>query len=382
MKRIYFDNSSTAFPKAPGVSDAMKRMLDGGAFNINRGGYEEAYQVEAQVLHTRQMLCRIFDFPKPRNVVFMPNVTAALNQLIKGYLRPGDHAVTSSMEHNAVIRPLTQMEKLGVSFDAAQCNPDGSLDPQRIEDLIRPNTKAVIVTAASNVCGTFLPLKEIGEICHRRGISFFVDSAQKAGAFPISMEDCHIDALGFTGHKGLLGPQGIGGLLMTDRIAADLEPLIAGGTGSASHLEEMPAFLPDRFEAGTMNLPGIIGLHAALEFLSARAPGVIADHELRLAMAFREGVTKLPHTRPVGLETKEGRAAIVSVDFPEDDNARIAFELEQNFGIMTRVGLHCAPRAHQTLGTYPGGTVRFSFGWDNTMEEVDFALEALGKILR
>ena len=381
MKRIYFDNSSTAFPKAPGVSDAMKRMLDGGAFNINRGGYEEAYQVEAQVLHTRQMLCKLFDFPKPRNVVFTANVTQALNQLIKGYLRPGDHVITSSMEHNAVIRPLTQMEKLGVSFDAAQCRPDGSLDPQRIEDLIRPNTRAVIVTAASNVCGTFLPLEEIGEICQRHGITFFVDSAQKAGPFPISMQECHIDALGFTGHKGLLGPQGIGGMLLNDRIAAETVPLIAGGTGSASHLEEMPEFMPDRFEAGTMNLPGIIGLHAALEFLSARAPGLIADHELGLAMAFREGVTKLPHTRPVGLETKEGRAAIVSVDFPQDDNARIAFELEQSFGIMTRVGLHCAPRAHQTLGTYPGGTVRFSFGWDNTMEEVEFALEALGKLL-
>lgn len=382
MKRIYFDNSSTAFPKAPGVSDAMKRMLDGGAFNINRGGYAEAYQVEEQVLDTRKMLCTLFDFPKPRNVVFTSNVTTALNQLLKGYLRPGDHCITSSMEHNAVIRPLTQLERQGVRFDAAQCNPDGTLDPQRIEDLIRPETRAVILTAASNVCGTFLPLEEVGEICRRHGIAFLVDSAQKAGPFPISMQKCRIDALGFTGHKGLLGPQGIGGMLLSDEMAAETVPLIAGGTGSASHLEEMPSFMPDRFEAGTMNLPGIIGLHAALEFLSARAPGVIADHELRLAMAFREGLSQWKQVRPVGLDTREGRAAIVSVDFPEDDNARIAFELEQTYGIMTRVGLHCAPRAHRTLGTYPGGTVRFSFGWNNTMDEVETALEALGTILK
>ena len=381
MDRIYFDNSSTSFPKAPGVSDAVKRMLDEGAFNVNRGGYEEAYQVEAQVLETRQLLCRLFSFPKPRNVVFTPNVTAALNALIKGFLKPGDHVITSSMEHNAVIRPLVQMEKEGVAFDAAPCNPDGTLDPQRIEDLIRPQTRAVIVTAASNVCGTFLPLEQIGRICRQHDLKMIADTAQKAGPFPISMEQCGIDALCFTGHKGLLGPQGIGGMLLTDEMAERTEPLVAGGTGSASHLEEMPRFMPDRFEAGTMNLPGILGLRAALQFLNSRAPGEIASHELDLAMAFYDGLQDRKGVRTLGLDTRQGRAAIVSVDFPEDDNARIAFELEQTYGILTRVGLHCAPRAHQTLGTYPGGAVRFSFGWHNTIEEVQTALDALSKLL-
>lgn len=381
MRRIYFDNSSTSFPKAPGVSDDMKRMMDLGAFNINRGGYAEAYQVAAQVLETRQLLCHFFDFEKPRNVVFTPNITTSLNNLIKGFLHPGDHVVTSSMEHNAVIRPLVQMEKQGVTFDAAQCNPDGTLDPQRVEDLIRSNTKAVIVTAASNVCGTFLPLKEIGQICHNHGLAFIVDSAQKAGTFPISMKDLHIDALCFTGHKGLLGPQGIGGMLLTDRMAQETAPLVAGGTGSASHLEEMPQFMPDRFEAGTMNLPGIIGLRAALRYLRSKTPNEIASHELDLTMAMHDALADFHGVRTVGLNTRQNRAAVVSVDFTEDDNARIAFELEQNYGILTRVGLHCAPRAHQTLGTYPGGTVRFSFGWNNTLDEVSYCLEALRKIL-
>ena len=381
MKRIYFDNSSTSFPKAPGVSEEMKRMIDLGAFNINRGGYEEAYQVAAQVLETRQLLCECFDFDKPRNVVFTPNITTSLNHLIKGFLRPGDHVLTSSMEHNAVIRPLVQMERQGISFDAVPCNPDGTLDPQRLEEQIGPRTRAVILTAASNVCGTFLPLEEIGEICQRHGLAFILDTAQKAGPFPISMNRLHVDALCFTGHKGLLGPQGIGGMLLTDRMAHETEPLLAGGTGSASHLEEMPQFMPDRFEAGTMNLPGILGLRAALKYLQTRAPGELADHELALAMAMHRGLQGRKGVRTVGLDTPEGRAAIVSVDFYEDDNARIAFELENRYGILTRVGLHCAPRAHQTLGTYPGGTVRFSFGWDNTMAEVAYALEALERIL-
>lgn len=381
MRRIYFDNSSTSFPKAPGVSDDMKRMMDLGAFNINRGSYEEAYQVAAQVLETRQLLCQLFKFEKPKNVVFTPNITTSLNHLIKGFLHWGDHVITSSMEHNAVIRPLVQMQQLGVTFDAAQCNPDGTLDPQKVEDLIRPNTKAVIVTAASNVCGTFLPLKEIGQICQRHDLAFIVDSAQKAGTFPISMEELHIDALCFTGHKGLLGPQGIGGMLLTDRMAHETTPLVAGGTGSVSHLEEMPQFMPDRFEAGTMNLPGIIGLRAALKYLCSKASDEIAAHELDLAMAMHDGLAEFHGIRTVGLDNRENRAAIVSVDFTEDDNARIAFELEQNYGILTRVGLHCAPRAHQTLGTYPGGTVRFSFGWNNTLDEVSYCLDALRKIL-
>ncbi len=380
MKRIYFDNGSTSFPKAPGVSDAVKFLLDNGAFNINRGGYEEAYEISGQVLEARQMLGRMFNFKKAKNVVFTPTITYSLNYLIKGFLKPGDHVITSSMEHNAVMRPLVQMEKQGVEFSVAQCAQDGTLDPHEVEKLIRPNTRAVVMTAASNVCGTFLPIEEVGAICHKHGIKFILDSAQKAGTFPIDMEACHIDALCFTGHKSLLGPQGVGGMLLSDEMVKETTPLIAGGTGSASHKEEMPMSMPDRFEAGTMNLPGIIGLRAALQYHMGLEPLTIANKELDLAMRFREGVQELKGVRITGLPTRENRAAIVSLDFVEDDNARIAFELEQNYGVMTRVGLHCAPRAHQTLGTFPAGTVRFSFGHENTADEVDFVLDALKKI--
>lgn len=380
MKRVYFDNGSTSFPKAPGVSDAIKNLLDNGAFNINRGGYEEAYQISEQVLETRELLCRLFDFDKVKNAAFSPSITYSLNYLIKGFLKNGDHVITSSMEHNGVMRPLVQMEAAGVEFDCAECFDDGTLDPQRVEDLIKPNTKAVIMTAASNVCGTFMPLYEIGQICRAHGLVFILDSAQKAGTFPISMKKLCIDGLAFTGHKSLLGPQGVGGMLISDRLVQETEPLIAGGTGSASHKEEMPSFMPDRFEAGTMNLPGIIGLRAALLYHAGRPEGEMAKDELDLAMRFLKGVEGIKGTRAVGLGTREGRAAIVSVDFLNDDNARVAFELESNYGVMTRVGLHCAPRAHRTLGTFPEGTVRFSFGHGNTGEEVDYCIDALKKI--
>ena len=380
MKRIYFDNGSTSFPKAPGVSDAVKGLLDNGAFNINRGGYDEAYQISEQVLETRELLCRMFNFDKPKNAVFTPSITYSLNYLIKGYLKPGDHVITSSMEHNAVMRPLVQMEKQGVTFDCAQCEPTGALDPERVEALIRPNTRAVVMMAASNVCGTFLPIKEVGEICRRRGIKFFVDSAQTAGTFPIDMKEMNIDALTFTGHKGLLGPQGVGGMLLSDEIAMNTEPVISGGTGSLSHQEEMPAFMPDRFEAGTMNLPGIIGLRAALLYNKEYGMDKIAAHELDLAMAFLSGLGRVKGAHPVGMPGREGRAAIVSVDFKDDDNARVAFELENAHGVMTRVGMHCAPRAHKTLGTFPEGTVRFSFGHANTMDEVEECLAALEQV--
>lgn len=381
MNRIYFDNGSTSFPKAPGVSDAVKNLMDMGAFNINRGGYEEAYEISEQVLETRQMLKEMFDFDLVKNVVFTPSVTYSLNYIIKGFLKAGDHVVTSSMEHNAVIRPLVQMEKAGVQVDCAKADSRGVLDPQRVEELIKPNTRAIVMSAASNVCGTFLPLKEVGEICRRHNIDFIVDSAQMAGAFPMSMRELNISCLTFTGHKSLLGPQGVGGMLISEKMAEETEPLIAGGTGSVSHLETMPDFMPDRFEAGTMNLPGIIGLRAALLHHKKVGMGTIAAHELDLTMAFIDGLSEIKGAHIAGLNEREGRAAIVSVDFKEDDNARVAFELENKYGVMTRVGLHCAPRAHQTLGTYPEGTVRFSFGHGNNLDEVAFCLDAIKKIL-
>lgn len=378
---IYFDNGSTSFPKAPGVAEAVAALITNGAFNINRGGYAGAYEVAGAVFETREMLCQMFGFAgECKNAVFTPSVTYALNMVLKGWLHPGDHVVTTSMEHNAVMRPLVQLAKTGVRFDAAQADERGVLDPARIEDLIRPETRAVVLTAASNVCGTLMPLRQVSEICARRGVKLIVDSAQAAGLFPLSMDELHIDVLTFTGHKSLLGPQGIGGMIMRPEMAEQIEPLVSGGTGSMSDSEEVPPFMPDRFEPGTLNIPGIIGLHTALLFLRKTGIDTLRAHDLHLTGRFLDGVRQLPHTRIVGLDGIDGRAPIVSLDFGELDNADVAYTLDSQYGVMTRCGLHCAPRAHKTLGTFPQGTVRFAFGLGNTEAEVDQCLEALREI--
>ena len=371
MEKIYFDNGSTSFPKAPGVGDAIRDIIEHGAYNINRGGYEGAYEVADMVLTTREQLCRLFHFSESRNVVFTPSITYSLNYVIKGLLKPGDHVIVSSMEHNGMMRPLVQMAHQGVSFDAAQADRDGVLDPQKVEDLIRPNTRAVMMLHASNLCGTMLPIQQVGEICARHGLIFVVDTAQTAGVFPIDMEKMHIDALCFTGHKGLRGPQGVGGMLLRDELCSQMTPLISGGTGSRSDSEEVPDFMPDRFESGTMNLPGIAGLHRALTYLEEYGIENIARQELAICQRFIDGALTLPDTRVVGKLDTQDRAA----------NAEVSFLLDNQYGVMTRCGLHCAPRAHKSLGTFPQGTVRFSFSHHNTPEEVDTCIEGLRKIL-
>lgn len=381
MEKIYFDNGSTSFPKAPGVGDAIRDIIEHGAYNINRGGYEGAYEVADMVLTTREQLCRLFHFSESRNVVFTPSITYSLNYVIKGLLKPGDHMIVSSMEHNGMMRPLVQMAHQGVTFDAAQADRDGVLDPQKVEDLIRPNTRAVMMLHASNLCGTMLPIQQVGEICARHGLIFVVDTAQTAGVFPIDMEKMHIDALCFTGHKGLRGPQGVGGMLLRDKLCSQMTPLISGGTGSRSDSEEVPDFMPDRFESGTMNLPGIAGLHRALTYLEEYGIENIARQELAICQRFIDGALTLPDTRVVGKLDTQDRAAIVSLDFQKMDNAEVSFLLDNQYGVMTRCGLHCAPRAHKSLGTFPQGTVRFSFSHHNTPEEVDTCIEGLRKIL-
>ena len=253
---------------------------------------------------------------------------------------------------------------------------------ESIEPLIRPNTVALIINHASNVCGTIQPLESIGPICKAHNLQFIVDTAQTAGVIPIDVKACHIDALCFTGHKGLLGPQGIGGIILTKEMAQNLTPLIAGGTGSFSHLETLPTHMPDAFEAGTLNLPGIIGLNEGLSYIESQGMENIHNHELALTQAFLEGLQSIDVVNIIGKQDIQDRTAVVSITIDSMDPASIAYELESNYHIMTRVGLHCAPRAHQTLGTYPEGTVRFSFGYTNTHEDVEAALSALHRTLK
>jgi len=382
MNYIYLDNASTTFPKAPNVASAMADYITNCGININRGSYSLAYDVEDIIYTTRQRLHTLFNGHDPSHVIFTQNVTMSLNMVIKGLLKAGDHVLVSSMEHNAVMRPLTQLLDEGITFDTIPCDPTGSIQIESIEPLIRPNTVALIINHASNVCGTIQPLKSIGPICKAHNLQFIVDAAQTAGVIPIDVKACHIDALCFTGHKGLLGPQGIGGIILTKEMAQTLTPLIAGGTGSFSHLETMPTHMPDAFEAGTLNLPGIIGLNEGLSYIESQGMENIHNHELVLTQAFLEGLQSIDGINIVGKQNIQDRTAVVSITIDGMDPANIAYELESNYHIMTRVGLHCAPRAHQTLGTYPEGTVRFSFGYANTHKDVESALSALHRIVK
>ena len=385
MNRIYLDQASTSFPKAPGVAQAMMDYLTMNGVNVNRGCYSSAYSAEEVIYETRQLLAELFHFSKCKNVIFTPNVTTSLNFILKGFLKPGDHILVSAMEHNAVMRPVVQLASSGISFDRIPCRTDGSMILEKVEELIRPETKAIVTLHAYNVCGTRMPLDALGEICQRHQLYFVVDSAQTAGIVPINMDKMHIDALAFTGHKGLRGPQGTGGFLVSQELAEQMEPLISGGTGSVSHTEEIPDFMPDRFESGTPNLPGIYGLHEALLYLKTHSLQAINEKELSLTGYFLEQLQALDdtgrHIRIIGKKDLTNRNAVVSIQTPEIDMSQVAWQLDNEYGVMTRVGLHCAPNAHKTLGTYPAGTIRFSFGPENTKNELDFAIQGLKKIL-
>lgn len=391
MQQIYLDNASTTFPKPQVVADAVYQYITHAGTNISRGTC--ATSSENLVYMTRELLCEFFGAEDSKNVIFTKNVTESLNIVIKGLLRSGDHVLVSAMEHNAVMRPLQQIgteltadnaQPDAITFSRIPCDAEGALHLDALPQLIRPNTKAIIMTHASNVCGTVQPLAEVGSFCQEHGLRFIVDSAQSAGILPLNMQELHIDALAFTGHKGLLAPQGIGGLLLREDIIDEISPLIVGGTGSLSHTERTPRFLPDKFEAGTLNLPGIAGLQAALIWLKQQGIDKIRTHELTLTQQFLDGLHHLEAQgllRIVGKRNCNDRLGVVSIATEKMDIAELAFILADKHAIATRVGLHCAPHAHKTLGTYPTGTLRFSFGWHNTATEVSAALHALSEVL-
>lgn len=384
LRKIYLDNASTTFPKPKQVTEAMYQYMTQVGSNISRGGYSSAYRTEEFVYETRQNLADLFNATDCKNVIFTKNITESLNVILKGFLKPGDHVITSSMEHNAVMRPLVQLREKGVSFTRVPCNVDGTMDIKKLEPCLQQNTKMIVMTNASNVCGTVLPIKEVGRFCHEHDLKFVVDTAQTAGVNAVDMQEMYIDALAFTGHKGLLGPQGIGGFILQEDMIDKIEPLISGGTGSISHTEQVPRFMPDRFEAGTMNLPGIIGLNAGLNWLKDITMEKIKEHELNLTKYFIDGIISLDdeNIQIAGKKDISGRMGVVSIFIKNKEMAQIAYELDEKYGIMTRVGLHCAPSAHKTLGTYPKGTIRFSFGWWNTKEDIDVAIDALANLTK
>ena len=376
MDTIYLDNAATSFPKPETVARAMARYIDEVGAPLNRSVYESAREAELTTLSLREQLKSFFHFPeKATHVILTPGNTYGLNFLIKGYLRPGDHVIVSSMEHNAVMRPLLQLSD--VAFDRIPADRQGCIDPDDIPALIRPNTKLILMAHGSNVSGTVQDAQTVGEIASRYGIPFALDGAQTAGHYPLDFEQLGLSALSVPGHKGLLGPSGIGALLVTDELAKKLSPLIAGGTGSVSDSEYLPEYLPDRFESGTMNLPGIYGWEAAMAYVSQRGVNALRAHEASLTQRFIDGIRDIPDVRLCGPERLEDRVGVLSLDFLRQDNAAVAYALEQRFGILTRCGLHCAPSAHRSLGTFPKGTVRFSLGFANTEQDVDAALAAI-----
>lgn len=379
---IYFDNASTSFPKAPGLGNVVSEFLNNSCVNINRGSYSSALSLEEKIYDTRAAIAKLFNAEDCCNIIFTSNITTSLNIVLKGLLKKHDHVLVSSMEHNAVMRPLFQLKKIGIGFTRIPCDTNGVLDLSQIGDLVEKNTRAIISTHASNVSGQIQPIKKLGEFAESHGLFFILDSAQTAGVYPVDMKAIKADAICFTGHKGLLGPQGIGGFAISNKLSEKISPLISGGTGSFSDSENIPPLLPDKFEAGTLNLPGIIGLNHAISYINDFGMENIRKHELKLTSYFLDGVQQIPNLAIVGNKTIKNRASIVSVTSKSMDIADLAFKLEKDYAIQTRVGLHCAPIAHKTLGTFPGGTLRFSFSHFNKLEEVDICLSALKNILK
>lgn len=381
MSQIYLDNAATSFPKPPAVATSMTRYLTEVGASINRGVYARAQDAGMTTLLLREGLCKLFHHSDPTHCILTSGNTMGLNMALRGWLKPGDHCITSSMEHNAVMRPLHSLADQGVTFDRVPCNGEGYLDPADLLPLLRPNTRLVVIAHGSNVGGGIQDAAAIGKICRERGIPLLLDAAQTAGHWDIDFEGWGLSALSVPGHKGLMGPSGIGALLLSPEFAKGLTPLITGGTGSASDSERQPTYMPDRLESGTPNLPGIYGLHAAVEFILETGVETFRRREEELTSQFLAGLQDIPNIRLAGSWMLENRAGVISVDFLEQDNAEAAFCLEQQFGILTRCGLHCAPAAHRTLGTFPQGTVRFSPGWYTSPEEVAAAIAAVQGIV-
>ncbi len=377
---VYLDNAATSYPKAPGVASAMADYVEKVGATINRSSYASAQEAGLVTLSLRERLCRLFNHPDPTHAVLTPGATAGLNMVIKGLLRPGDHCLVSSMEHNAVMRPLVQLEREGVAFERIPCDAQGRLRLEALPGMIKLNTRLVVMAHGSNVCGTVQDAEAVGKICRERGVPFALDAAQTAGHIEVDFERFGLSALVVPGHKGLLGPQGIGALLLDADFARRLTPLVAGGTGSASDSEELPDWMPDRFESGTPNMPGVYGWEAALGWLENTGIETLENHEKTLSKRFLEGIYGLKNVKLYGITVPERRTGVFSVGFLNCDNAEAAWRLEREFGILTRCGLHCAPSAHKTLGSFPEGSVRFSTGWANTEADIDAALSAIAAI--
>ena len=378
---IYFDNAATSWPKPPGVAAAMTHFLDEVGANPGRSAHRRAVESGRIVYEARETLAELFNVADPLRIVFGANVTEALNLALRGLLRPGDHVITSGMEHNSVMRPLRALERQGVTVTVVPCSPAGCLDPADIAAAIRADTVMIALNQASNVVGTLLPVAEAGRIARQHNLLLLVDAAQTGGAYPVDLEADKIDLLAFTGHKSLYGPMGTGGLVIGERVdLARLNPLKRGGTGSRSELEEQPEFLPDICESGTPNAVGLAGLRAGVRWVLAKGVENIRAHELELSQRLIDGLQEITGVIVYGPRQANRQTATISFNIEGMSPAEVGLRLDDEYGILCRVGLHCAPAAHKSLGTFPVGTVRFGLGAFNTMAEVNIALEAVRRL--
>ncbi len=375
MPRIYLDNAATSWPKPPAVSAAVSEYLTEAGGNPGRSGHRMSLAAGRLVEGAREALAGLFNVSDPSRLVFTHNATHALNVALYGLLRPGDHVVTTSVEHNSVMRPLRHLETLGVELTVVPCTPEGTLDPGAVDRAMRPTTRLLVTTHGSNVVGTVVPIATLAALARRRQVPYLVDASQTAGAIPIDVQESGVGLLAFTGHKGLLGPTGTGGLYIHEDIA--LAPLIRGGTGSDSAHDVQPEFLPDVHESGTLNVAGIAGLAAGVRFLLDVGIDAVQARERALVARFLDAAAEIAELTVYGPRDVSQRCGVVSFNVVGAMSSEVGLILDQSFGIMARTGLHCAPSAHHTLGTFPAGTVRFGFGWFNTEADVDAAIGAL-----
>lgn len=376
---IYLDNAATTMRKPQEVIDAVAAAM-GSMGNAGRGVNDASLSASRLIYDTRERLCRLFGGTDPRQVVFTCNSTESLNIALRGLLNSGDHVVTTVLEHNSVLRPLYDLETKGISLTVVKSSRQGTLDIEDIKNAVRPETRMVVCTNGSNLTGNYVELKPIGEFTRERGILFVVDASQTAGVFPIHVEEMKIDVLCFTGHKGLLGPQGTGGMYVREGIM--IRPLKAGGTGVQTYSRTQPVQMPTALEAGTLNGHGIAGLHAALGYLEAYGIDRIRAREQELMWRFYEGVREIENVTVYGDLGTRDRCAIVTLNIGDYDSSEVSDELLTGYGISTRSGGHCAPLMHEALGTVEQGAVRFSFSHYNTDEEVDTAVRAVRELSR
>lgn len=374
---IYMDNAATTMHKPQEVIDAVVMAMSSMG-NAGRGVNEASLSASRIIYDTREKLCRLFGAEDPRQIVFTPNSTESLNIAIKGILSPGDHVIATMLEHNSVLRPLYEMEKKGVRLTIVKSDQNGRFNLKDIEDAIAEDTKMIVCTNGSNLTGNYVDPEPVGTLARERGIVFVVDASQTAGVFPIDVQKMKIDVLCFTGHKGMLAPQGTGGMYVRKGLV--IRPLKSGGSGVQTYSKTHPIEMPTALEAGTLNGHGIAGLHAAVEYLEKTGVDNIRAREQDLMWRFYEGVKDIPGVKVYGDFSSKNRCPIVTLNIGDYDSSEVSDELLTEYGISTRAGGHCAPLMHEALGTVEQGAVRFSFSHYNTEEEVDTAIEAIREL--